>query len=70
VIVLLHHYCTGTQIPCLSETTLPQLEERFKLLMSKDEAILYAKSLIQEASQSWTTSSYDEYQRLINHILS
>jgi phosphatidylinositol kinase/protein kinase (PI-3 family) len=56
-------------MPCLSDTTLPQLEERFKLTMSKEEVAAYVRSLIREAHGSWTTASYDEYQRWTNGIL-
>lgn len=59
----------GNRMPCLSDTTLPQLEERFKLTMSKEEVAAYVKSLIREAHGSWTTASYDEYQRWTNGIL-
>uniref|UniRef100_A0A7S0HF68 1-phosphatidylinositol 4-kinase n=1 Tax=Hanusia phi TaxID=3032 RepID=A0A7S0HF68_9CRYP len=58
-------------LPCFtSRTVLEEMQERFKLDLSRKAAGSFFESLIHEAIDHWCTRQYDKFQWLTNGIMS
>lgn len=59
----------GTKMPCLKNPeTIKEFKDKFQLHLGEEEAKEYARKLIKSSLDSFSTSSYDEYQFLTNKI--
>lgn len=61
----------GSKMACFAKgpQTMKLLEDRFKIGLSEEEAIVFADDLITYSEGNWRTDSYDTYQKLTNGIL-
>lgn len=60
----------GSKMACFAKgpQTMKLLEDRFKIGLSEEEAIVFADELINYSEGNWRTDSYDAYQKLTNGI--
>lgn len=55
-------------LPCFKENTIKKLRQRFVPNKTEKDALLYFRSLVKKAMESYYTKGYDEFQRLTNGI--
>lgn len=70
IISLVEMMLPATKMACFAKGpgTIKELEERFQLKLSRDEAIAFAENLIEQSIGNWRTDSYDTYQRYFSGI--
>jgi phosphatidylinositol 4-kinase B len=70
IISLVEMMLPATKMACFAKgpNTVKELEDRFKLQLQENEALLFADSLIEQSIGNWRTDSYDTYQRYFSGI--